>query len=59
MYDLVEEVIIFDTSTNKNIKLQGTDVSRSFKKFITNMLNDISDDTFTHEKLMESSWMKR
>ena len=59
MYDLVEEVIIFDTSTNKNIKLQGTDVSRSFKKLISNMLNDISDDTFTHEKLMESSWMKR
>ena len=60
LYDLVEDIVIFETSkqTKRGFKLEGRNGSTSFKNFISNVINDIFDDTFTHEKLMRSSWMK-
>ena len=60
----VEGLLVFlddeDTIESKeNFKLEGTNGSMKFKSFVINMLKNIFDDSFTHEKLLKSSWMKK
>ena len=60
LYLLVENILIFKTSeeTRKGFVLQGRRGTFSFKRFISTMLNDIFDETFTHQKLMNNPWMR-
>ena len=60
----VEGLLVFlddkDTiETRENFRLEGTNGTIKFKNFITSMLKSIFDDSFTHEKLLKSPWMKK
>ena len=60
----VEGLLVFlddkDTrETRENFKLEGTKGSMKFKSFVTNMLKSIFDDSFSHEKLLKSLWIRK
>ena len=60
----VEGLLVFvddkDTmESRENFALEGTNGSMKFKSFVTNMLKNIFDGNFTHEKLLKSLRMKK
>ena len=60
----VEGLLVFlddeDTIESiENFKLEGTKGSMKFKSFVTNMLKSIFDGSFTHKKLLKSSWIRK
>ena len=60
---IVDDLIVFEddkdtVETKENFILEGENSTASFKHFISNMLKSIFDDSFTHEMLVESLWMR-
>ena len=60
----VEGLLVFlddeDTMENREkFTLEGNKGSMKFKSFVTNMLKSIFDDSFTHEKLLKSPWIRK
>ena len=63
LHVIVDDLFVFEDDkdtieTKENFILEGKNSTKSFKHFISNMLKSIFDDSFTHEKLVESLWMR-
>ena len=63
LHIIVDDLFVFvndkeTIETTENFILEGKNSTKSFKQFISNMLKSIIDGSFTHEKLVESLWMK-
>ena len=61
VYLMVEGDFIFDDDDDvkKDFKVPRDKSTLKFNKFITEMLNDVFSETFTHQKLMKHGWMRR